>query len=180
MKKHQIEEKALMRGVFVRDNESTLIFYNRFIKLVKSLSEKSLGYKHDIENISHDIMFGIYNSAALYDCKKSRLSTWVSVVTKRKLIDIHRKRKPPCVAYELDILPNKELDIWKRLHDKESIDRFLKMIETLPIVQKDIFIQIYIRGLSISDISNHSAISKLTIRSRHARGLKCLRKNFIF
>lgn len=177
----QAAEQLLMSGVSIGDNDCTNIFYNRFLNIIKSLSIKSLGYKYDIENISHDIIHSICKSSKMYDYKKSRLSTWVSIIAKRKLIDLHRrdKNKPSCYFYELDNLPGNGLDEFLKLQDTESSERFFSLIKKLSANQQDIFIQIYVRGMSIKSISRQSQITVRAVQSRHRRGLKCLKQNYI-
>ncbi|TQJ31831.1 RNA polymerase sigma-70 factor (ECF subfamily) [Microbacterium sp. SLBN-146] len=104
--------------------------YRRWSPIVFTLALRSLGDRGDAEDATQKAFVSAWTSRASYDPAKSKLSTWLVAITKRRVADMHEARaKVRALQEELqrlaspDEMVGGEVDLGDSLLLADEIDR---------------------------------------------------------
>lgn len=86
------EEQDLARRFVAGDDRALEEVYHRWSPIVFTLALRSLGDRGDAEDVTQKTFVSAWTSRGSYDVAKSRLSTWLVAIAKRRIADTHEAR----------------------------------------------------------------------------------------
>lgn len=178
-----LDDNALIRLIVHRRTEALSELYDRYSRLVFSLALHTVGDRETAEEITQDVFFRVWEKAETYHSEQSKLSTWITSITRYRAIDILRKRgsRPeqnsldwedvsPASRPVADDDPEGETE----LAMKQS--RIRSAVANLPPDQRQVLALAYFRGLSHSQISEELAQPLGTVKTRIRLAMQKLRE----
>lgn len=150
---------------------------DRFSGLVWTLARRSLSSPQDAEDAVQEIFLEIWQSAHRYDANRGSETVFVATITRRRLIDRLRKqgRQPytesvdePGLHLSGDVGHDQEVST-----EAELAARALKMLK--PAQQKVLELGL-LKGLSHSEIAEHTGMPLGTVKTQMRRGLMKIRE----
>lgn len=178
---------ALFTGMEEKTKEINISqIVTRYGKQLFSFIRKKVRSLEDTEDILQEVWYQ-YSKLSNFE-ELENISAWLYSVSRNKITDLYRKKKPDnledysYVSEEGDLLikdvllldnsANPELHLFKELFWKE----LLKSLDELPENQKLVFVQNEIEDKSLQQIANENGENIKTIISRKAYAVKHLRK----
>ena len=129
---------------------------NRYCALVWSLARRHTRRASDAEDSVQEIFLALWKNASRFDSAKASEATFVTMIARRRLIDLHRykERRPESKTAEsdFDLKPDlKAGGIEKRAEARQAT----QAIERLkPKEREAVLLSVY-QGMSHSEISSH-------------------------
>jgi RNA polymerase sigma-70 factor (ECF subfamily) len=173
------EDSALMERIKLRDQEALVELNTRYRGLVHSMAMQVLKNAASAEEVTQDIFFQVWRWPERWDAEKGRFTSWLLTVTRYTAIDRLRRenRQPPVSPHSLDHLA--EVLGRKPSFDNARNDngRVLRgLIKELPKEQREVVLMAYYKGMTHSEISEHSGLPLGTVKSRLRLGLEKLKE----
>lgn len=158
---------------------------NIFAGLVYTIASDKLCLicsKEDIEECVSDVFYEVYRHREIIDLQKGSIKAFISVVAKRKAIDIYRSLKNKNskvvsledILYENTVQDNAHVE--QAITEKEWQATIIKELKALGEPDSEIFIRKYYFGQSTKLIAKALGIKENTIDKRVSRGLVKLRE----
>ena len=173
------EEMFLIRRVAELDQAALGLLYDRYSRIMYSLAYKILGSVEEAEEVVIDVFAQVWKDASRYDASRSRLDSWLFMITRSRSLDRLRRRQRQSKVIEgvtavaqtnaSTNLPEEDLLISER---REQISLALK---ELPQEQQQILELAYFQGLSQSEIARRTGVKLGTVKTRIRLGLSKLR-----
>lgn len=172
-----IADNELVSLIIKKDESAFDELIRRYGGLIKSI------VKYHLRDISmwqddciNDILFAIWQNMDRFDANKNSLKNWIGAVSKYRSINYKRKFYKELTAGELneDITDGKEIDA--DLIKTEIDEEIQSLLSALKPVDREIFIQHYIQGEALKDISVTLKKKPEWIYNRLSRGKKKLRR----
>jgi len=173
------EDWILMQQV-AQGNETALrTLYDRFGNLVFRNACQVLGSVSEAEDATQEVFVQIWKTSERYDPTRSKLITWVMLISRRMFIDRLRRRM---------VRPN-SISLDEGLHDiasadtqdneiKESSAAIRRRMSELPELQREVIERVYLQGYSLREVAEQRNMPVGTIKSALSRGLGRLREKF--
>ena len=173
------EDWMLMQQV-AQGNETALrTLYDRFGNLVFRNACQVLGSVSEAEDATQEVFVQIWKTSERYDPTRSKLITWVMLISRRMFIDRLRRRM---------VRPN-SISLDEGLHDiasadtqdneiKESSAAIRRRMSELPELQREVIERVYLQGYSLREVAEQRNMPVGTIKSALSRGLGRLREKF--
>jgi len=171
------EDWSLMQEVAAGDEQALAVLYDRFGSLVYKAARQVLPTRSESEDAVQEVFVKLWQSADRYDPRRSRLVTWVMLLTRRHLIDRLRRRavRPSFTAFEHEWQGSEPADDAERIHaDANAILR--RRVAELPDLQRDVIEKAYFQGYTLREVSEQLDAPLGTIKSALSRGLARLRE----
>jgi RNA polymerase sigma-70 factor (ECF subfamily) len=167
----------LMKRIARRDQEALRALYDQYARIIYSLAYHILQNSVMAEEVSQDVFLKVWEQRALWDPGKGQLSSWLLRVTQFTAVDRLRReqRQPSLESESLDDIAEASSG---GLSDTPSEDHsILRMIMSeLPRDQLHLIDLAFFRGMSHSEIAEHTHIPLGTVKTRLRSGLKLLRE----
>lgn len=127
------------------------------------------------EDCINDILFAIWQNIDRFDSHKNSLKNWIGAVSKYRSINYKRKFYRDLTAGELsdDLTDGEEVDA--ELIKQEIESEIISLLSALKPVDREIFIEHYINGVSLQDIAVNMNKKTGWIYNRVSRGRRKLR-----
>jgi len=176
-------DERLMSRVAQGDEEAVGELYDRFGPLVYRMSYQMMPTSADAEDAVQEVFIRLWRSADRYDASRAALSTWVVLLTRRRLVDrLRRTRARVKADFTLEEQWSPELDAKAPLTEVEEDERFttlMKRIETLPELQRTVITRAYLKGQTLRQIGEDLNKPLGTIKSTLSRALSRLRERAV-
>ena len=169
------EDGDLMKLISKKDKNAIQKVVLRFRTHIYLTARKSLKSNQDAEDVSQDVFIKIWKNSSKYDSSKAKLSTWISTITKRTIIDAFRKKvrhKKPLIFDEHEHSPSVISTITET---KEEHANALKKIRCLTEKQREVLELVFLEELTPTEISILKNIPEQTVRSLYRRAILNLR-----
>ena len=161
---------------FVAGDEAALAeIYRRWSPVVFTLALRSLGDRSDAEDVTQRVFVSAWTSRASFDSRKAKLSTWLIVITRRRIADTHESRaKVRAIQAEIQRTTRPE-DL---VHEPPDLAETLLVANEIRSLEPDA--QVVIR-LAFFDDLTHDQISRRldmplgTVKSHIRRSLTRMR-----
>ena len=172
----------LVERVTRRDKEALSLLYDRYARLVYSLSLRMVEKPGVAEEVAQDVFMALWQRGASYRSDRGPFSAWILSIAHNRCIDELRKRRRQARLLMLDI---EEFTNTLATHydqvanevlaqlDRESI---LRALENLPRAQKEVIVMAYFQGLTQSEISAKMGAPLGTVKTRMRLGLQKMRE----
>lgn len=164
-----------------RKNEKALEYViDNYGALVKAIIKKSL-YK--CENIQEecidDVFLAVWYGIDSYDYKRSTFKNWIAGIAKFKVIDYQRKYYKILYEKNIDKFDVLEAESVEDEVFKEDIyQQTSELLVSLSLEERKIFLDYYINGKKIVEISNELGIKSTAIYNRLSRARAKLRLQY--
>lgn len=160
-----------------RNEKGMELLINEYAPLIKAIVKKHLyNLPQYHEECINDVYFGIWNNITSFDKEKNILKNWIAAITKYKAIDYKRKylKTLECIDIsELDI--ESDFAIEKEVLKNELDYELEEILKNLNILDKQLFIKLFVKEESIKDVSEEFNIKPSVIYNRISRGKSKLR-----
>ena len=173
-----LEEIGLVRSLVAGDHAALGELYDRYNKPLFSLCMRLLQDSEESEEVIQDVFTSLWKKANTFDFTRSKLFTWLTVLTRNKCIDRIRSRNRRIPrAYLSDDQgeklsePSDERTALDDLYDGERVSAVRSAIETLPGEQKRAIHLAFIQGMTHEQIAEDLDLPLGTVKSRIRYGL---------
>jgi RNA polymerase sigma-70 factor (ECF subfamily) len=170
-------ENPVLERVAAGDQAAVKECLDRFGGLVWTLARRALSSPQDAEDAVQEIFLEIWQSAHRYDASRGSETVFVATITRRRLID--RLRKQGRQPYT-DSIDEPGLNLSGEVgHSQEvSTEATLaaRALKTLKPAQQRVLELGLLRGLSHSEIAEHTGMPLGTVKTQMRRGLMKIRE----
>jgi RNA polymerase sigma-70 factor (ECF subfamily) len=174
-----------MRLMASRRQEALSELYDRYSRLVYSLTVNILVDDALAEEVTQDVFLRAWDKADTFDPSLGKVSSWLESVARNRSIDVYRSRlKRPegnLAGFSIDYAPglpgpqNVEIDV-EILHRSERVRRAMAQ---LPEVQRQALAYAYFLGYSHSQIAEQLNEPLGTVKTRIRLAMQTMRKMLI-
>lgn len=177
----ELEGTGLLRRMAAGDESALSEFYYAFEHTVYRYACLKLNDPHEANDILNEVMLDIWNSADRFE-GRSKLSTWVLGITRHKVMDRLRKRRPNVTALdeEDEMEAPGVTDPAAHTSAAEQADLVRRCLAELSELQREVVYLTFYQGLSYPEIAAIADCPQGTVKTRmyHAkRALQlCLEK----
>lgn len=166
-----IDENNFIGQIKDHNEDALKYIIDKYGGLVKSVVSKTLyAYPQDIEESVLDTFMKVWQNIKYFDESKNTFKNWIAAIAKYRAIDKLRQiRKSEIITgIEDDKLEN----ISEISDDTAFNDAIEELLSCLNKSDKELFIKLYIQGLTIEEISKETGKSKALIYNHISRGKK--------
>ena len=169
----------LVRGIRNRDSAAYEYMIGKYSKTVYCLAYNILSDSHsreDIEECAADVFLDAWIKIAEFDEEKANFRTWLLILTKYKALT-YRRKKRLCNVVNLDDVEIKDdTNLEKQVFLRQDQEQVLKIINSFPKTDREIFIRRFFLGEKISDLAKVFNLSRSAIDNRLLRGRKIIKE----
>jgi RNA polymerase sigma factor (sigma-70 family) len=175
------DEPLLVKRIAQQDEAALSELYDRYARILYSVAFKSLGSVEESEEVVLDVFSQVWRIADRYDHCRSRVDTWLFMLTRSRVIDrlrsIRRVGKLPTTSVEAAEIQIAEpgVDPIESALISERRAQVFAALDGLPAEQRLVIELAYYQGLSQSEIAAQTGMSLGTVKTRVRLGLSKLR-----
>ena len=183
---NSLSDEKLVRNALGGDESAFSQLFDGYRQLVYSTAYRFLQNVEEAQDATQEIFIKIFRSLQNWDSGKSKFSTWIYQIAANHSIDSWRSRKRRA-EFQLDenierILREQAMSAPGRspfieMDQKESIALLRKCIDSLPDLQKKIFILRYFQDLKLIEIAEVENCNIGTVKTSLYRATKTVRKS---
>lgn len=163
-----------------RNEKGMEVLINEYASLIKAIVKKHLyNLPQYHEECINDVYLGIWNNITRFNKQKNIFKNWIAAISKYKAIDYKRKYLKTLEYVdisELDI--ESDFSIEKEVLEKELECEIEEIFKNLNLLDKQIFIKLFLKEESIKEVSEDFNIKPSVIYNRVSRGKSKLRSLF--
>jgi RNA polymerase sigma-70 factor (ECF subfamily) len=181
----KLDDNTLMRLMAGGRQEALSELYDRYSRLVYSLTLNILVDDSLAEEVTQDVFLRVWDKAATFDSTLGKVSSWMASIARNRAIDVYRGRlKRPegnLAGFSIDNAPglpaphNVEGDV-EVLHRNQRVRQAMAQ---LPEVQRQALAYAYFLGYSHSQIAEQLEEPLGTVKTRIRLAMQSLRKILI-
>jgi len=139
---------------------------------------RGYGQTVDIEECVQDVFIDAWNKISEYDPGRGKLKTWLLILCKYKALSYKRRLSRQNRVFKIEDLKRESQQIEASFIAKEERQKIIEAIKSLPDLDRQIFLRVYILDESIEEVSKSLGLSRQAVDNRLWRGRKALRKYF--
>lgn len=175
------DESLLLVQIAQKDQTAIAKLYDRYGRASYALAYKILGSVEEAEEVVLDVFSQIWQKAASYDVSRSRVDTWLFMLTRSRSLDRLRvlQRSFRAVVASLEDAKIPTCSMAEPMEDailEERSEQVKAALETLPIEQRQAIELAYYQGLTCAAIASKTGIPMGTIKTRIRLGINKLRQ----
>ncbi|MBX2863796.1 MAG: sigma-70 family RNA polymerase sigma factor [Leptolyngbyaceae cyanobacterium MAG.088] len=173
------DETELISRMVQGDQAALSQLYDRYARVMYSLAFKMLGSAEEAEEVVLDVFAKAWRTAARYDASRSRVDSWLFLMTRSRSLDRLRQRQRQSKVVEAATntaqvsssdLPDDALLITER----RTI--VAEALAELPEEQRIVIELAYYKGFSQSEIAKQTGLALGTVKTRIRLGLRKLKQ----
>ncbi|MEA5463835.1 sigma-70 family RNA polymerase sigma factor [Leptothoe sp. PORK10 BA2] len=172
------DETELIFGMVQGDQTALSQLYDRYARVMYSLAFKILGSVEEAEEVVLDVFTKAWRTAARYDASRSRVDSWLFLMTRSRSLDRLRQRQRQTKVVEA-ATNTAQVSSSNLPEDALMIDeRRMVVIQALTELtdeQRLVIELAYYRGYSQSEIAQQTGIALGTVKTRIRLGLRKLK-----
>jgi RNA polymerase sigma factor (sigma-70 family) len=170
-----LSDETLLAGMAGGDQGAASTFVRRYQARVYGLALTIVGTPAAAEEVSQEVFLKAWRSAATYDARRGRVSTWLLTITHHAAVDAVRYRhEEPMEADQLMALLAPGDIAAEPDHDTGLALRHA--LAELPPEQRGPILQMTFQGLTAREIAARDDVPLGTVKTRVRRGLLRLRE----
>lgn len=144
---------------------------------------RGYGQTVDIEECVQDVFIDAWNKISEYDPGRGKFKTWLLILCKYKALSYKRRLSRQNRVFKIEDLKRESQQIEASNVEasflaKEERQKIIEAIRSLPDLDRQIFLRVYILDESIEEVSKSLGLSRQAVDNRLWRGRKTLRKYF--
>ncbi|WP_377478308.1 MAG: sigma-70 family RNA polymerase sigma factor [Microcoleus anatoxicus] len=175
------DESLLLVQIAQKDQTALAKLYDRYGRASYALAYKILGSVEEAEEVVLDVFSQIWQKASSYDVSRSRVDTWLFLLTRSRSLDRLRvlQRNFRTVVASLE---NAKVPIYPMAEPmadailEERSEQVKAALEALPPEQRQAIELAYYQGLTCAAIATKTGIPVGTIKTRIRLGISKLRQ----
>ena len=181
MNYQELDDLMLFRLVQHADDQAFSVFYDRYVNLVFSIAYTIVDNRKVAEEIVQDVFLKIWKKNHTYHPEQSKLTTWLSAITRNRSIDELRKRgirveRKQVSWAEVSQQADAE-DIGPEGFVQQRLDqrRVRLALAELPEDQSQVIFLAYFYGMTQQQIADQLGEPLGTVKTRIRLGMQKLR-----
>jgi RNA polymerase sigma-70 factor (ECF subfamily) len=175
------EPASLLERIVQRDQAALAALYDRYAPMLYAIALRSLGSVEESEEVVLDVFSQVWQTADRYDVTKAQVDTWLSMITRSRVLDRIRKRqritKVTTAFGNITQIQSNQSSV-NPIEDVlrlERCEQVLAALAQLPTEQRQVLELAYYHGLTQTEIAAQLGISLGTVKTRVRLGLNKLR-----
>lgn len=148
---------------------------NRYGGLVWTLVKRRCGNQADAEDVVQEVFMDVWKSAHRYDPNIAEESTFIAMITRRRLIDRSRRRQRTIDTASLAEAHEPASNEVPTTEINDEAAQIRKLMEQLGDDERQVIELAIDRGLTQSQIADHTNIPLGTVKSHARRAMMRLR-----
>jgi RNA polymerase sigma-70 factor (ECF subfamily) len=176
-----LDDASLMLLIAQSHSEALGELYDRYSRLVFSLALHIVGDQSVAEEITQDVFTSIWEKAASYQAERSKVSTWISSITRYRAIDVLRrwKARPEQHSISWDDSQVEMASHPENTTEQAELAMHAKAVRaaiaSLPREQQEALALAYFKGYSHSEIAEYLGEPLGTVKTRIRTAMQKLR-----
>ena len=168
------EDAALLTLVQKGDQQAMVSLFDRYSKLVYSVSLRVLRDPASAEDVLQEIFMQIWRNPNGFSVTRGSLAGWLAVLARNRSVDVLRRRKPSDSVE--DVVLSSPFNLAEDSERRLLMEKAQVLIARLPEDQQKTLEMAFFDGLSHSEIAERTGSPLGTIKSRIRRALLTLRE----
>ena len=175
---HELNNDFELTKSFLNDDESA---FNRLaVKYHEKIywhARRMTGNHLDADEIVQEVLIVLYNKLKTFEFKSS-LYTWIFTITNTRSIN-YLKKKNLRSFFSLDDISNSKFeqnDMIDDLESKQKVEKIEKVLQKLPVKQREVFIMRNFDELSYEEISQITGKNIGTLKANHFHALNKIKE----
>jgi RNA polymerase sigma-70 factor (ECF subfamily) len=170
------EDTELLARVQRGDERAMAVLYDRYSKMVYSVSLRVLRDTAAAEDVMQEIFMQIWRHPTSFIAARGSLGGWLSVVSRNRSIDTLRRKRPSEQVEEMN-LPS-ATNLADEAQRSLLMERARAAVVLLPMEQRKTLEMAFFDGLTHSEIAEMTGDPLGTVKTRIRSALLTLRKAF--
>ena len=175
---HELNNDFELTKSFLNGDESA---FNRLaVKYQEKIywhARRMTGNHLDADEIVQEVLIVLYNKLKTFEFKSS-LYTWIFTITNTRSIN-YLKKKNLRSFFSLDDISNSKFeqnDMIDDLESKQKVEKIEKVLQKLPVKQREVFIMRNFDELSYEEISQITGKNIGTLKANHFHALNKIKE----
>ena len=168
------DDATLLANVQSGDEQAMGTLYDRYSKIVYSVSLRVLRDPSSAEDVLQEIFMQLWRSPESFVASRGSLGGWLAVVARNRSIDALRRKRPTDSMD--DIVIASSFNLAKDSERTLLIEKARAVIHLLPPEQRKTLEMAFFDGLTHSEIAEMTGEPLGTVKTRIRSGLTTLRK----
>ena len=175
---HEVNNEFELTKSFLDGDESA---FNRLaVKYQEKIywhARRMTGNHLDADEIVQEVLIVLYNKLKTFEFKSS-LYTWIYTITNTRSIN-YLKKKNIRSFFSLDDISNSKFeqnDMIDDLESKQKVEKIEKVLQKLPVKQREVFIMRNFDELSYEEISQITGKNIGTLKANHFHALNKIKE----
>ena len=176
-----LRDKQLITLIAHGEKDALEAFYDRYARLVFSLSRYMLRDHGLAEEATQDIFLTLWLKASRYNPQRGTPRTWFMSVAHHRVIDLIRSRKRSAQSSDqvphdlLDLEPSSSHNTEQEAYRNLAREEILAAMTNLPREQREVILLAYFEGYSQSEIASKLDQPLGTVKTRARLAMQKLR-----
>ena len=166
------DEAQQLARLNTQPEEAMTALVEQYTPLICHVADKYLSDPEDVKECVNDVFTEVYLHRAEYDRSKGGLSSWIGTIARNRAISLYRKRSRDLPLPE----DGTEADGPDGTAELEQAMDVEQAISQLSGTDQQIIRMKYYGGMSIQEIAETLQIPYETVKKRHTRSIRQLRK----
>ncbi len=170
---------SLIQRIIQQDRAALSALYDRYARVVYSVVYRSLGSVEESEEVVMDVFAKIWQTASCYNSSKSRVDSWIFMMTRSRILDRlrskQRRNKVVDAVAVFDTVNTATTDASLDLEIAERRTQVIAALASLPAEQREVIEMAYFQGWSQREIAEKTGLALGTVKTRIRLGLEKLR-----
>ncbi len=151
---------------------------DRYGGLVWSLARRHTRTSSDAEDAVQEIFLALWKHASRFDSSKASEAAFVTMIARRRLIDLHRyrSRRPPAQGLDSDLDTLTDIRA-ERIEVRAEARLAARAVGQLKPKEREVVLLATYHGMSHSEIASHVDMPLGTVKTYIRRGLMLVRKS---
>jgi len=177
----KLDDASLIQRLTLHQTDALSELYDRYGRLVYSLTLNAIRDQAVAEEIVQDVFIRVWEKANTYDARIAKVSTWLSSITRNRIIDEIRRsqRRPEKNSVSWTELSQSEIPY--RLGPEEDEELYWLQssiraaLATLPSDQREALTLAFYKGYSHTEIAELLGVPLGTVKTRIRSAMQKLR-----
>ena len=172
-------ETDLISRMVQGDQAALSQLYDRYARVMYSLAFKILGSVEEAEEVVLDVFAKAWRTAARYDANRSRVDSWLFLMTRSRSLDRLRQRQRQTKVVEAatntaQVSSSDVPDDALVIDERRTV--VAQALTELPEEQRLVIELAYYHGFSQSEIAKQTGLALGTVKTRIRLGLRKLKQ----
>ena len=182
---NQFDDESLMRLIVHRQENALSELYDRYGRLVYSISVNVLGEAGAAEEVTQDVFLRVWERAVTYDAEQGKVVTWLARITRNRAIDLvrfrHLRLESSSIAWE-ELSSTPPVDghnVEQTIELAQQQQRIRQAIGHLPPEQREALALAYFQGLTHQEIADRLGQPLGTVKTRVRLAMQKLKSELV-